>query len=75
MYDIRATTADGAPTLCGPVPVLRELTLGAHGSMDMHEWVMPAWIDAGHTFSADSADAKGQCLLSGQLGKEATSVG
>lgn len=58
-----------------PCPVLRELTLGAHASIGMCKWAVPVWIAAGYTFLANSAAAKGQCLLSGQLGKEAPSMG
>lgn len=41
----------GAPTLGKSVPVL---TLEAHASMGMHEWVVHIGVDVGNMFASDS---------------------
>lgn len=50
---LSAIPMNGAPTLCVPVPVLRELTPGARASMDTCEWSIRMGTDAGDTLSSN----------------------
>lgn len=50
---ISAVPRDGAPTLCGPVRALRELTPGAPVSLGIREWSVRVGIDDGDSLSSN----------------------
>lgn len=70
VWPSNAVPTDGAPALRGPVPVLRELTLGAHVAMGTCKWAIRVGIDTGDTFSSNLLISRDNVCLQDNWGEE-----